>query len=301
MDAIEISRQTAERLHLEAVKRGCDPWRPYAFVLAEAARRDLVVEKVPIGDVRLHGGRATFDPDALLILHEDACNEFVHAFLVAHELGHVEFDGREEADVTASADPMRPAEAAPIGIDRVVDYGRRERREVQMDLFAREFILPRPVAQRLHLVDAMTASQIAERLAAPFDVVALQLLDGLLLPRVELMSAEPGAEKPLNPEQAKAAAHRGSPFLLEAGPGTGKTQTLVARVGDLLARGVDASTILILTFSNKAAGELTERIAAKWPEYVARKVMLRPCDWALSHRQSTAFTQHNVSAPREVS
>ena len=269
MDAIEISRQTAERLHLEAVKRGCDPWRPYAFVLAEAARRDLVVEKVPIGDVQLHGGRATFDPDALLILHEDAGNEFVHAFLVAHELGHVEFDGREEADVTASADPMRPAEAAPIGIDRVVDYGRRERREVQMDLFAREFILPRPVAQQLHLVDAMTASQIAERLAAPFDVVALQLLDGLLLPRVELTSAEPGAEKPLNAEQAKAAAHRGSPFLLEAGPGTGKTQTLVARVGDLLARGVDASTILILTFSNKAAGELSERIAAKWPEAAA--------------------------------
>ena len=136
-------------------------------------------------------GARRFDPDALLILHEDAGNEFVHAFLVAHELGHVEFDGREDADATASADPMRPAEAAPIGIDRVVDYGRRERREVQMDLFAREFILPRPVAQRLHLVDAMTASQIAERLAAPFDVVALQLLDGLLLPRVELTSAEP--------------------------------------------------------------------------------------------------------------
>ena len=120
-----------------------------------------------------------------------------------------------------------------------------------MDLFAREFILPRPVAQQLHLVDAMTASQIAERLAAPIDVVALQLLDGLLLPRVELTSAEPGAEKQLNAEQAKAAAHRGSPFLLEAGPGTGKTQTLVARVGDLLAQGVDASTILILTFRTR--------------------------------------------------
>jgi len=49
MDAIEISRQTAERLHLEAVKRGCDPWRPYAFVLAEAVRRDLVVEKARSG------------------------------------------------------------------------------------------------------------------------------------------------------------------------------------------------------------------------------------------------------------
>ena len=41
--------------------------------------------------------------------------------------------------------------------------------------------------------------------------------------------------------------------------------------------------------------------AGRWTEYVARKVMLRPCDWALSHRRSAASTQHNVSAPRDVS
>lgn len=269
MDAIEIGRQTAGRLHLEAVTRGCDPWRPYDFVLAEARRRDLEVEKVPSGDVRLHGGRALYDPDALLILHEDVGDDFVHAFLVAHEIGHVVFGGHAEAAVTALADPTRPTEAAPIGIDRVVDYGRRERREVQMDLFAREFILPRPVAVRLHAADGITASQIAERLSAPFDVVALQLLDALLLPGVDVSLAERGEEKALNREQAQAAAHRGSPYLLEAGPGAGKTQTLVARVGNLLASNVDPANILILTFSNKAAGELSDRIAAKWPNAAA--------------------------------
>jgi superfamily I DNA/RNA helicase len=269
MDAIELSRQVAERLHLEAVKRGCDPWRPYEFVLAEAGRRDLAVEKVPTGDVRLHGGRALYDPDALLILHEDIGDEFAHAFLVAHEVGHVEFEGHSKATVTTAADPTRPAEAAPVGIDRVVDYGRRERREVQMDLFAREFLLPRPIARHLHLTDGMTASQIAERLQAPFDVIALQLLDALLLPRVESSAADGTGERPLNAEQARAAAHRGTPYLLGAGPGTGKTQTLVARVGELLASGVDPGSILILTFSNKAAGELTDRIAAKWPEAAA--------------------------------
>ena len=41
--------------------------------------------------------------------------------------------------------------------------------------------------------------------------------------------------------------------------------------------------------------------AGKWTEYVAPRVMLRPRDLALSHRRSTASTQHNVSAPREVS
>jgi hypothetical protein len=41
--------------------------------------------------------------------------------------------------------------------------------------------------------------------------------------------------------------------------------------------------------------------AGKWTDYVAALVMLRICDWALSHRRSTASTQHNVSALREVS
>ena len=67
----------------------------------------------------------------------------------------------------------------------------------------------------------------------------------------------------------EAATHEGAPFLLEAGPGTGKTQTLVGRVEHLLGRSVDPEKILILTFSNKAAGELAERIAAKHPEAAA--------------------------------
>ena len=40
--------------------------------------------------------------------------------------------------------------------------------------------------------------------------------------------------------------------------------------------------------------------AGKWTEYVAPRVMLRICDWALSHRRLTASTQHNASALREV-
>ena len=36
--------------------------------------------------------------------------------------------------------------------------------------------------------------------------------------------------------------------------------------------------------------------AGKWTEYVAPKIMLRPCDWVLSHGRSTASAQHNLSA-----
>ncbi len=138
-----------------------------------------------------------------------------------------------------------------------------------MDLFARELLLPRGLVRRLHVEEDLSASDIAAQLGIPFAVVAQQLLDALLLPRIDLPSTSQRVEKPLNPDQVKAVEHRGTPYLLEAGPGTGKTQTLVARVEHLLNTGIDPSRILVLTFSNKAAGELSERIAAMRPEAVA--------------------------------
>lgn len=269
MDTIEVTRQTAERLHADAVARGKDPWRPYEFACAEAGRRKIAVEKLSKGDVRLGGARASYDPGALAILHEDAGDDFINAFLVAHEIGHVEFGGAAESNTSTAPDPSRPSEAAPVGVDRVIDYGRRERREVQMDLFGREFLLPRSAARRLHAADGMTGPDIAARLGAPFEVVAQQLLDALLLPAV-MIDTRTREEKPLNDEQKLAAEHWGSPYLLEAGPGTGKTQTLVGRVQWLLeAKGVPPDKILVLTFSNKAAGELADRIAAKNPKAAA--------------------------------
>ena len=261
MDSIEVARQIAADLHARAVAAGDDPWEPMAFALAEAARRGIDVESIAPGASFLDGGRAIFKPDDDLILYEDAGSAFDKAFLIAHELGHAAL-GDADGAPAKSVDPARPAEPTPVGIDRVVDYGRRQRREVQMDLFAREFLLPREVLRRLHVEEGMTASAIAVRAGAPFAVVAQQLLDALLLPPVARDEERPKERKAPNPLQAAAAEHRGCAYLLEAGPGTGKTQTLVARVESLLRDGVDPRHILLLTFSNKAAREMSERIAA---------------------------------------
>src|SRR6185312_1337306 len=107
----------------------------------------------------------------------------------------------------------------------------------------------------------MSASDIATRLGAPFEVVAQQLLDALLLPQVPDDAIESSEERPLNAGQRAAAEYNGSHYLLEAGPGTGKTRTLVGRIEFLLGQGVDPRRILVLTFSNKAAGELATRVA----------------------------------------
>lgn len=57
--------------------------------------------------------------------------------------------------------------------------------------------------------------------------------------------------------------HRSGPLLVLAGPGTGKTTTLVESVADRIARGGDPERILVLTFSRKAAVELRDRMALR--------------------------------------
>ncbi|MDR1297199.1 MAG: ATP-dependent helicase [Deltaproteobacteria bacterium] len=63
----------------------------------------------------------------------------------------------------------------------------------------------------------------------------------------------------LNETQLKAATHPGGPLLIVAGAGTGKTRTLVHRVAWLIERGADPASILLLTFTRKAAGEMLGR------------------------------------------
>ena len=68
----------------------------------------------------------------------------------------------------------------------------------------------------------------------------------------------------LDENQQRVVDHPGGPLLVLAGPGTGKTTTIVEAVVDRIEnRGVDPSRVLVLTFSRKAAQELRERITAR--------------------------------------
>src|ERR1700712_1614970 len=80
----------------------------------------------------------------------------------------------------------------------------------------------------------------------------------------------------LNPEQRQAAEHGirekdttpGMPLLVIAGAGSGKTNTLAHRVAHLIVNGADPRRILLMTFSRRAASEMTKRV-----EHIARMVM----------------------------
>ncbi|WUH97264.1 ATP-dependent helicase [Spirillospora sp. NBC_00431] len=68
----------------------------------------------------------------------------------------------------------------------------------------------------------------------------------------------------LDEQQRRVVEHAGGPMLVLAGPGTGKTTTIVEAVVDRIEnRGVDPERVLVLTFSRKAAGELRQRITGR--------------------------------------
>ena len=86
----------------------------------------------------------------------------------------------------------------------------------------------------------------------------------------------PGYLEKLNPAQRQAVEHGDAngwaeapaPLLVIAGAGSGKTNTLAHRVAHLIVKGADPRRILLMTFSRRAASEMTRRV-----ERIARTVM----------------------------
>src|ERR1700729_196493 len=98
----------------------------------------------------------------------------------------------------------------------------------------------------------------------------------------------------LNPEQRRAVEHgveNPSPLLIIAGAGSGKTNTLAHRVAHLIVEGADPRRMLLLTFSRRAASEMTKRV-----ERIARKVLGDKAG-IMTDALTWAGTNHGIGAP----
>lgn len=181
--------------------------------------------------------------------------------VIAHELGHFRLHNDPESDVTDVS--MRlSGEPVESGGARVDGYSSRERKEVQADVFAGEFLCPSDWL-RDRLLAGARPSVIATELGLSRNLVVQQAIRALLLPPLVRHEVEEGERVVygLDEDQQAAVDWNNGPLLVHAGPGTGKTRTLVERVSRILKEDA-ASSILALTFSNKAAEEMRERLSA---------------------------------------
>lgn len=270
MEGFDTVRHLARLRHAEALAKAGGVYTAAALLDAATVLTDIARQGVADDDPVLSGAEAILDPSTPAIFYKKSVGPEQAAFYQAHEFGHHWLDSATGACTGTDIDASMPEERIPLGIQRVEGYGPRERRECQANVFAREFLLPTTEARRLFIEERLSAVAIALRLGLPPGLVQQQLARALLVPEPEPMAdnAEEGGERKapgLDPSQREAAEAEDGPHLVEAGPGTGKTRTLIARIEWLLKSSVDPASILALTFSNKAAEEMRERVALAAP------------------------------------
>jgi superfamily I DNA/RNA helicase/Zn-dependent peptidase ImmA (M78 family) len=219
---------------------------------------NVAIECLPFGHSELGGGSGVLKREINTVFIRNDVPAPEAAYLIAHELGHWFLDGERPAQTIAHLSAMTASYGGQATV-AVEAYGARERLELQANVFAREFLLPRGVASQL-FQGGMGASEMAARFQVPLEVVRLQLFDGVLLP---ILPPAPLPPLPvMTPGQHQAATASETFVNVVAGPGTGKTTTLIHRIKYLVEQGVPPSKILVLTFTNKAAHELVERLKA---------------------------------------
>lgn len=232
--------------------------------------------RIPLasGDPLLYGAQATLDDGFIyynaeitpwLALYYQA-HEFAHHWL--HNGGSLCSD--EDVDYTESEDKSL------YGEGRIEAYGPHQRRETEANVFAREFLLPGDELRRWYVEENLNAAQISERSGLALDFVLHNLAYTLLAPDIEDSLTMPETDEAFAPpdtaastldESQRAAAHSThTPLLVAAGPGTGKTRTLVGRILHLLDESVAPDKIVALTFSNKAGEEMRERVERLAPD-----------------------------------
>lgn len=236
--------------------------------------------RIPLaaGDPLLYGAQATLD-DGFIYYNAETepwparyyqAHEFAHHWL--HNGGSLCAD--EDVDYTESEDKSL------YGEGRIEAYGPHQRREMEANVFAREFLLPGDELRRLYVEEKLNAAQIASRLGLKLDFVLHNLAYALLAPDIEDSLTTPDKDETFATsdisgltldESQKAAAHSThTPLLVAAGPGTGKTRTLVGRILHLLNEDVAPDKIVALTFSNKAGEEMRERVERFAPDAASK-------------------------------
>lgn len=237
------------------------------------------VELRPVKASSIRNSKAEVHPSQNCLLYDKNLQKEPEKliFYIIHELGHLEIHPRL-TNISCQSDPIYNEIYGCAGTNSLARYNPRSLEEVEANTFAAEFLCPSDEAFRLwRSSPGITLKEIAEQFGSPLFIVRSQLANALyILAFGTNTEKEPtNNEFVFNQSQTDASEKIGVPVLVDAGPGTGKTATLVRRIEFLLAeKQVEPSSILVLTFSNEACNELYERVAAKFDETIASKIRI---------------------------
>jgi ATP-dependent DNA helicase UvrD/PcrA len=186
-------------------------------------------------------------------------------FVIAHEVGHVALEGLAAGPFQDTDDTLDERAAGESADESAVrTYNTRERHEQEANLFALELLIPADELWHAIQQPDWNIADLSAHFGVSLDAIRTQLVNVCCIEPLMLALAHHSASGtllPPDPEQQKAVDAK-LPLLLAAGPGTGKTRSIVAKYIALVRQGVDPATILALTFSNKAADEMRGRIVA---------------------------------------
>lgn len=194
--------------------------------------------------------------------------------LVAHEYGHLLLHHQRFRG--APDDLIRGSVFLDSGVSALSRYSPRSQEEAEASAFAAEFICPATEIFAHWKGSPESARALAMRYSASEGLIRAQLAEGLFLQVAGGDEPRPQAEVPCTPEQERAATQLGCPVIVDAGPGTGKTKTLLRRIRFLIEdRGVQPESILALTFSNEAAEEVRQRVRRQLGTDLAGRILVQ--------------------------
>ena len=198
-------------------------------------------------------------------------------FVLAHEIGHLVLkhpgriaDKNFHFSETVSPANLDSAELSSLtGLDAPAKesafalrgYDERDRWETEANAFAVELLVPVETLRTVIESDATwTVAGLAHRFGVSRTHIYTQLA-AALAPAPKPEPAHKAAFEPVDDASHHEAVHVPTPALIVAGPGSGKTKVLVERYARLVKEGNDPRRIFALTFANKAAGEMRERLS----------------------------------------
>jgi len=247
----------------------------------------LEMFSTPPTDPLLQGSLATFDPydpddhsaGGTICYRRDLGPE-EQLFAIAHEFAHFILHRGQNTTCHKQDLELTDSDNSPLSGQVVEVYNPHNLKEREANLFALELLMPHSEVRNKYselIADRPQGRSgrpsVVEELAQYFGVtpyrMLMQLSTALLTPplptNLENSAEVTSQDRPTSiqlDEDQQRAVEIPTPALVMAGPGTGKTRTLVERVRYLVkVKGISLKRLLVLTFSNKAAGELRERLA----------------------------------------